>query len=201
MKTLKFSLVALIAMSLFSCSKDLSQDLGPLSDDQTEVQSKVPAAAGVDFVVENPETAAELQELFTEIANINTPKQAWLQGWNSLLEVYFPNMGYHYINPENIGDGVFDMLKPDAIVVACDNKNNYRAVAVEYIVPYDAAGAPEGFSGDEDEWSIFYDPDGNPLFWTLHVWLKLHNPDGVFAKNNPEVASEDICGTPPAPEE
>ena len=76
MKTLKFSLVALIAITLFSCSKDLSTDLDPLSNDQTEVQSKVPAAASVDFVVENPETAAELQELFTEIANINTPKQA-----------------------------------------------------------------------------------------------------------------------------
>jgi hypothetical protein len=44
-----------------------------------------------------------------------------------------------------------------------------------------AAEAPEGFTGTDDVW------DNNTAFqlWTLHAWIWLANPDGIFAPFNP----------------
>ena len=38
---------------------------------------------------------------------------------------------------------------------------------------------PEGFVGNEDQWAII------GSFWTLHAWVGLENPNGVFTPINP----------------
>jgi len=41
--------------------------------------------------------------------------------------------------------------------------------------------APDGFTGTNDTWEL------NEEFqlWTLHVWIELENPNGIFTARNP----------------
>ena len=62
-----------------------------------------------------------------------------------------------------------------------------KLVAVEYAVPItdlnNPPPVPEGFTGSDDVWEI------NTEFklWTLHVWVGLDNPHGIFASHNPKL--------------
>ncbi len=61
-----------------------------------------------------------------------------------------------------------------------------QLVGVEYAVPVDLdnpAPAPEGFTGDTDVWVI----NEEISLRTLHAWIWLENPDGVFAPFSPLV--------------
>ena len=95
-------------------------------------------------------------------------------------------MGYHYLKPELLDDQV-ELEHPEILVYAPAPNGGLRLVAVEYAVPIEdlenPQPAPEGFTGDADEWAI------NTQFsvWTLHVWIGLNNPDGIFASHNPRV--------------
>jgi hypothetical protein len=98
------------------------------------------------------------------------------------IDVYMPGMGHHYLNPTLL-DSVFDPANPELLVFA-DAPGGRRLVAVEYAVPLAlSAAAPAGFHGDADVW------DRNETFglWTLHAWVWLDNPDGVFAAHNPRL--------------
>jgi len=57
-------------------------------------------------------------------------------------------------------------------------------VGVEYAVPVSCGAAPEGFTGDADEWE---NETGSPRLWTLNAWIWRHNPNGIFASVNPLV--------------
>jgi hypothetical protein len=75
----------------------------------------------------------------------------------------------------------FDWLKFAFVLGLLLAANHLQLVAVEYAVPTNLAAAPpEGFDGKLDEW------DRNDTFglWTLHAWIWLPNPDGVFADTN-----------------
>lgn len=99
---------------------------------------------------------------------------------------FIPNMGHHYLNPA-LADGTFELTKPEFILYAPDDNGVMQMVAIEYgIVPEDSENpgtAPEGFTGDEDEWHY------NEMIgmWTLHVWTVLENPDGIFSPMNPVI--------------
>ena len=109
---------------------------------------------------------------------------AQAQGWTEDLTGYVPNMGHHYVNMELL-DGTFELLKPEALLYVPDGDGGWEFVGVEYLVPMDAledpSTPPEGYIGDEDEWAIV-----GP-FWTLHAWVGLENPDGVFHPTNLDV--------------
>lgn len=96
---------------------------------------------------------------------------------------YIPNMGHHYLNPA-LADATFELLNPEFILYVPADNGEMEMVAIEYgIVPEDVdnpGNPPEGFTGDKDEW-YFNDMIG---MWTLHVWIQLENPDGVFATHN-----------------
>ena len=99
------------------------------------------------------------------------------------IDVVMQNMGHHYLNADLL-DATFQIDQPEILVYAPDAGGTMRLVAVEYAVPLALAEvAPEGFTGDADSW------DRNETFelWTLHAWVHLDNPDGVFASHNPEV--------------
>lgn len=102
---------------------------------------------------------------------------------------YVPNMGFHYINVGLI-DGEFNMEKPEILLYVPNQQGKLKLVGVEYAVPKSISPTPpEGFVGDDDHW------DDNPNVaggsWTLHAWVVMENPNGVFAENNPNVPVSD----------
>ena len=95
-------------------------------------------------------------------------------------------MGFHWVNPKLV-DGVYDPLKPEAVLYARNTDGSLKLVALEYIVlstgqntkpmfgsqPFDNGGVPS-----------------LPAHWSLHVWLYEENPTGMFKPFNPNVSCQ-----------
>lgn len=101
-------------------------------------------------------------------------------------------MGYHYVNPANIADGVLNIRRPEALVYVRTG-SGLRLGAVEYFKP----DADKDLNTDTDRPSLFgraFDGPmlghdaGMPIHYDLHVWLYKRNPTGMFATWNPSVA-------------
>lgn len=128
------------------------------------------------------ETKRELNRARRATARYHNINNAIADGYVD-INVYVPNMGYHYLKPE-ILDATFDPARPELLVYADFGNGRLRLVAVEYAVPTSLSDTPpEGFTGDDDHWHR------NDEFglWTLHAWIWYRNPDGVFADLNPRV--------------
>ena len=103
------------------------------------------------------------------------------------IDVFVSGQGFHYLNPApDVLDATFEADKPEILVYApMPLENSLRLVAVEYAVPIALSpnGPPEGFTGNDDVW------DRNEEFglWTLHAWVWLNNPNGMFAEFSPRV--------------
>lgn len=91
-------------------------------------------------------------------------------------------MGIHWVNP-NLVDGVFDPLKPEAVLYAPGPDGNLRLVALEYVVLNTGQAAPVFGSQPFDVNGV----PGLPPHWSLHVWLYEDNPSGSFAPFNPNI--------------
>jgi hypothetical protein len=85
-------------------------------------------------------------------------------------------MGFHYLNASLLDDK-FEVEKPELLLYIPGENNKLKFVAVEYAVPIEdldnPPSVPEGFT----EFKL----------WTLHVWVKLDNPHGIFAPHNPSI--------------
>lgn len=101
-------------------------------------------------------------------------------------------MGYHYVHPEYLTDGILDPAKPEVLVFV-DGRQGRQLGAVEYF----QADADQDLATDDDRPSLFgtafdgpmpgHEP-GMPVHYDLHVWLGVRNPDGMFAAWNPDVS-------------
>jgi hypothetical protein len=100
-------------------------------------------------------------------------------------------MGVHFASTALVGDGRLDLHTPEALVYRPVAGGKLSLAAVEYVVvkqAWDAKhnGAPVMFGHRFNS-----TPAGNrfglPAFYSLHVWLFRHNPDGEFAMWNPLV--------------
>lgn len=104
---------------------------------------------------------------------------ALAQGWDVDATGYIPQMGHHYIKME-FADGNFELGNPEMLIYVPDGEGGMEFVGVEYLVfvadPSVPGTPPEGFIGDEDEWSFNTDVGA----WTLHAWVGLENDAGVF---------------------
>jgi hypothetical protein len=92
-------------------------------------------------------------------------------------------MGFHWVS-DALVDPVFDPLKPEAVLYAPGPNGKLQLVAVEYIVIDVGQPAPT-FDGHP------FDVGGTPILdphWSLHVWVHLDNPSGIFAPFNPNVS-------------
>jgi hypothetical protein len=129
----------------------------------------------------SPELRRELAQVRRATAKYHDISEAMADGYVD-IDVFIPQMGFHYLKPSFL-DADFTLDKPELLVYAADPvKNRFRLVCVEYAVPTDLASEPpEGFTGDEDHWHR------NEEFglWTLHVWVWLENPNGMFTELNP----------------
>lgn len=126
----------------------------------------------------------EMERLRAAITAYDHIHHAQHDGYDTEVTGYRSQMGFHYLNAPLLDDK-FEVEKPEILLYAPDENNNLKFVAVEYAVPIsdmdNPPPAPEGFKGDADVWEI------NTEFklWTLHVWVKLENPHGIFASHNP----------------
>ncbi len=132
------------------------------------------------------QTIAELFQVRAATAEYMDTTAAKANGYIN-TGINLPNMGLHFAKFELVGDGKFDLTKPEFLVYNKNANGDFRLVAVEYGVPIDFQHTdipPTGFTGDADEW------DFNTLglgLWTLHAWVWKTNPDGVFKMMNPIV--------------
>jgi hypothetical protein len=131
----------------------------------------------------SPTTRQELMSARKATAKYADISAAIADGYAD-INVFIPHMGFHYLKLSLL-DAEFDPERPELLVYAQDLcEGQMRLVAVEYAVPTNlSASAPEGFTGDADEWHR----QDNFGLWTLHAWIWFRNPDGVFAELNPRV--------------
>ncbi|MFO7252433.1 MAG: hypothetical protein DIU60_016940 [Actinomycetes bacterium] len=105
---------------------------------------------------------------------------------------YLGAMGYHYVNKSLAADPTIDPLRPE-ILIYVPGKNGKRVLGgVEYL-RYDSDGLlstaddrPRLFGKDFDG-PFAPTTDGQPVHYSLHVWLFEHNPKGLFEPWNPRV--------------
>jgi len=126
----------------------------------------------------------ELAALRAYIAPYHNFEKALKDGYVADITGYRTMMGHHYLKPEFL-DKEFNLLEPEVLIYAPGPSGKMRLVGVEYATLIDDMDnpppAPQGFTGNADIWAI------NTEFevWTLHVWVGLNNPNGIFAMHNP----------------
>jgi hypothetical protein len=134
-----------------------------------------------------------LREVRRETARFNSTTLAVSAGYvadtHCVAVPGLGGMGYHWANFDLI-DPVFDPLQPEVVLYAPGGDGNLRLAAVEYIV-IDVGQSHPDFDGHP------FDVGGVPPLmaagiphWSLHVWVHLENPNGVFVPFNPRVS----CG-------
>ena len=157
MKKLKL-LLLFLAMGIVGCSDD---------DQATKSQVEL-----------------EIEQLKNAMAKYHNFDMAKVDGYDVDVTGYRTQMGHHYLKASLL-DKTFELEKPEVLLYAPDNNGSMKFVAVEYAIPIadmnNPPPAPEGFTGIQDNWEI------NTEFnlWTLHVWIELENPDGIFKPRNP----------------
>jgi len=97
-----------------------------------------------------------------------------------------PGEGLEYVN-WSLVDCNFDIENPEALHYI-ETGGGLKLVGVEYVIPTACtASAPEGFTGDADEWE--FEAEGLPI-WALRAALWLPNPEGMFAEHNPRITTQ-----------
>lgn len=126
---------------------------------------------------------AELSRVTEATRPLRDFSAAVAAGYSVQATDYFPHMGIHYLNPDLLDDR-FEVERPEILVFVPTDAGGMDLVAVEYATPIADLGspppAPAGFAGTSDVWAV------NEEFslWTLHAWVWMENPDGVFASHN-----------------
>ena len=168
----RIALALLCAVAACTATQTTDPDTAH-SHQMTSSKARVPTA----------ETNAQLAAARAATARYQQLENAIADGYVD-INVFMPGMGHHFLNEARLLDGVFVPSEPELLVYTIEANGRYRLVAVEYAVPIPmSATAPAGFTGDADAW------DRNTRFdlWTLHAWVWLDNPDGVFAPFNPRL--------------
>ncbi len=139
-----------------------------------------------DDQVMNVEKDHELDQLRTIVEPYKDLQKAIKDGYDNEFTGYRTQMGYHYLKGSLL-DNKFEIDQPEVLLYAPDAKGDLQFVAVEYAVPIEDMDnpplAPEGFSGDADVWEI----NAEFKVWTLHVWIGMDNPHGIFHSHNPNL--------------
>jgi hypothetical protein len=141
------------------------------------------ASAAVDNL--SPITNHELARARNGTARYHDFDRAYHEGYEFLACV--EGEGFEYVN-WSLVDCNFDIEHPEALHYIPEG-NGLRLVGVEYVIPVICtATAPEGFTGDDDEWEFM--AEGLPI-WALRAALWLPNSEGMFAEHNPSIP--DLC--------
>jgi len=146
-------------------------------------------------------TYAAANGLSAELARARVATAKYHDVSKAEADGYVPDVchvdGCHWFNYD-LYDETFDIDHPEALNYVPTKDGGWRLVAVEYIVmggTNPPPPAPEGFSGDADapngdEYGWRYGTEGF-LDWELSVWIWSHNPNGMFAMENPRFEHEE----------
>ncbi len=132
---------------------------------------------------QQPVLERELDQLRQAVSSYGDIQKAIAAGYDTDVTGYRTQMGFHYLKASLVDDK-FEIKKPELLLYAPYGKDSLKFVAVEYATPItdlnNPPPVPEGFTGSGDVWEI------NTEFklWTLHVWVGLDNPHGIFAPHN-----------------
>lgn len=149
----------------------------------TTMTTTATAAAITKVDTLSTETNRELARARAATAKYHNFDRAYDEGYSFLACV--PGEGLEYVN-WSIVDCNFDIEHPEALHYIPEG-NNLRLVGVEYVIPVACtASAPEGFTGDNDEWEFM--AEGLPI-WSLRAAIWLPNDNGMFAEHNPRIPS------------
>ena len=169
--------VLAIVATLAGCS-----DRHPLAPSQPTAavqigqSSSVPRGEAPDEML-SAATLAELARARNATAKYHDVAEALADGY--VQKGYRPGEGYHFIKASLI-DCTFDPEQPETLLYIASGEG-MRLVGVEYSVMNTCTTtAPEGFTGDADEWEG-PNAEGRPV-WALIAWLWLANPNGIFAE-------------------
>lgn len=129
---------------------------------------------------------AEVARLKIAIEPFKNFEAAQKAGYDIQATEYRTQMGYHYLNA-GILDGTFEVERPEVLIYVNDPAGNMELVAVEYGIPIEDLNnpppPPEGFTGSDDVWKV----DTEFSLWTLHAWVVMKNPKGIFTPMNPRL--------------
>lgn len=122
-------------------------------------------------------TLAELARARNATAKYHDVAAAIADGY--VQRGFRPGEGFHFVK-SSLMDCTFDLEHPETLLYIPSGEG-LRLVGVEYsVLNTCAATAPEGFTGDADEWEG-PNAEGRPV-WALIAWLWLANPNGIFAE-------------------
>jgi len=179
MRTARRLLLSLSSLGLLSCGADTTAT-EPI--DHALLHDGLEAAKGG-----NATDAAGLEKVVHALSaryhsTVQASKAGYTEDTFCVEHPTLGGMGYHWVN-QSLVDPVFDPLVPEVVLYSPDASGKTVLGAVEYIV-IDVGQPRPSFEGHP------FDIGGTPVpvpHWSLHVWVHLDNPSGVFSPWNPNV--------------
>lgn len=133
----------------------------------------------------SPKAKAQIDSVRQAVAQYADPRVAEDSGYEPVFGM-IPLQGVHYVRPDLIKGGQFDLTKPPVLMYA-PVKGEPKLVGVAYAYQHPRnEPPPEGFDGKSDDWhshdELSRDPDKHIVM--VHLWLT-DAPGGPFARYNP----------------
>jgi hypothetical protein len=128
---------------------------------------------------------AQIDSVRRAMAPYADPRVAEDSGYQPVFGLV-PLQGVHYVRPDLVRDGTFDLTQPSVLMYAPVN-GTPKLVGVAYAYEHPKSKAiPEGFDGPSDDWHAHDElsRDPNEHIVMVHLWLT-DAPGGPFARYNP----------------
>jgi hypothetical protein len=155
----------------------------------TGVAALIASAAGAQSVRRpaglSPKAKAQIDSVKGVVARFADPLVAEDSGYQPVFGLV-PLQGVHYVRPDLIKGGKFDLARPPVLMYAPVN-GTPTLVGVAYAYEHPRSQpAPEGFDGPNDDWHAHDElsRDPNEHIVMVHLWLT-DAPGGPFARYNP----------------
>jgi hypothetical protein len=132
-----------------------------------------------------PKAKAQIDSVRTAMAGYADPRVAEDSGYEPVFGLV-PLQGVHYVRPDLIKHGKFELTKPSVLMYAPVH-GTPKLVGVAYAYEHPKSQAiPEGFDGPADDWHSHDElsRDPNEHIVMVHLWL-IDAPGGPFARYNP----------------
>jgi len=122
-------------------------------------------------------------------------QQAVDDGFVATPNACIPGEGIHYRAPTSLPnsalDCTFDPANPEVLHYVPKPNGELQLVGVEYLIARSAScgtltAAPQGFSGDADEWEL----EIGGTVWALNAWIWQGVPDGIFAFRSDKITCD-----------
>jgi hypothetical protein len=128
---------------------------------------------------------AQIDSVRSAVAKYADPRVAEDSGYEPVFGLV-PLQGVHYVRPDLIKGGTFNLTQPPVLMYAPVN-GTPKLVGVAYAYEHPRAEPlPEGFDGADDDWHTHDElsRDPNDHIVMVHLWLT-DSPSGPFARYNP----------------